>query len=88
MPARYRLVFDGSIALTADREEAKENIARLFRCERNRVDQLFCGRPTVLKRDLDHASAVKLKDAFDRTGALCTMEAEKATAEAASPVIT
>ena len=82
LPERYRLVFDGSIALTADRDEAKESIARLFRCERDRVDQLFCGRPMVLKRDLDHASAVKMKEAFDRTGAICTMEAEKATAAA------
>lgn len=85
LPERYRLVFDGSIAMSSDPDETKENIARLFRCGRDRIDRLFCGSRAVLKRDLDHAAAVKLKEAFDRTGAICIMEAEEGAAGAAQP---
>lgn len=79
-PERFRLVFDGTIALTSDPEETKESLARLLRCGRERIDRLFGGETTLLKRGLDHATALKMKEAFDRTGAICTMEAEAVAA--------
>ncbi|HEY6874485.1 MAG TPA: rhomboid family intramembrane serine protease [Geobacteraceae bacterium] len=85
LPERYRLVFDGSIALTADPEETRENVARLFRCGRDRVDRLFSGKGAVLKSGLDHATAVRLREAFNRTGAICAMEAEEVPAGEARP---
>jgi membrane associated rhomboid family serine protease/uncharacterized Tic20 family protein/ssDNA-binding Zn-finger/Zn-ribbon topoisomerase 1 len=79
---RYKLVFDGSIDLSADAEETKDKLAKLFRCGRDRIDKLFLGKTTVLKKDLDHASALKMKEAFERTGAICVMEVDQPPAEA------
>jgi membrane associated rhomboid family serine protease/uncharacterized Tic20 family protein/ssDNA-binding Zn-finger/Zn-ribbon topoisomerase 1 len=85
LPQRYRLVFDGTIGFTSDPEETKENLARLLRCGRDQVERLCSGNPTVLKTGLDHATALKYKDAVSRTGALCTLEAEGAPAVAPPP---
>ncbi|NIQ96866.1 MAG: rhomboid family intramembrane serine protease, partial [Desulfuromonadales bacterium] len=88
-PKRYRLVFDGTIELNADPDETREKLATLMRCGRERIEKLFSGRTTVLKRDLKHETAVKIKAAFDRTGAICEIVAEKtppATAPAAPAV--
>lgn len=85
MPERYRLVFEGTIELSSDPEETKENLVRMFRCGRERIDKLFSGKRTVLKKDLDHAAALNLKEAFNRTGAICIMEAEEAPVATAQP---
>jgi membrane associated rhomboid family serine protease/uncharacterized Tic20 family protein/ssDNA-binding Zn-finger/Zn-ribbon topoisomerase 1 len=85
LPERYRIVFDGDIELMADVEETKANLVRLLRCSREQVDRLFSGRQTVLKKELDYATALKLREAFNRTGAICTMEAEPVPAAAVRP---
>ncbi|MBJ6800308.1 rhomboid family intramembrane serine protease [Geomonas propionica] len=76
-PERYRLVFDGTIGFTCDPKETKDSLVQLFRCGRDQVDRLCNGTPTVLKRDLDYAAALKYKEAICRTGALCTIEKEE-----------
>jgi len=85
LPERFRLVFEGSYDLSADPEEIKEKLSRLLRCDRERVELLFQRKRTVLKKELDHATALKFKQAFDRTGALCRVEAEIPAAAAMSP---
>ncbi len=82
LPERYILVFDGSISLSSDPEETRVNLATLFRCGRERIDRLFSEKRTVLKRGLDQEAALKLKESFDRTGAICTIEAEETPAVA------
>ncbi len=77
---RYRLVFEGSVLLSSNPEETKENLARLFRCGRDQIDILFSRKRTVLKKDLDQTAALKMKRAFDQTGAICAIEAEGAPA--------
>ena len=89
VPESYRLIMDGTIGFTYDPEEAKQSLVRLLRCGRDQVERLCNGSPTVLKRGLDHALALKYKEAISRTGALCTMEQEEAPfaapAQPASP---
>ncbi|HEY6838619.1 MAG TPA: rhomboid family intramembrane serine protease [Geobacteraceae bacterium] len=87
LPERYRLVFDGTIGLTSDAEETKENLARLFKCGRERIERLFTGERTVLRKGLDHETAVKMKDAFNRTGAICTMEEEEPAVASPPPQV-
>lgn len=76
-PQRYRLVFDGTIGFTCDPVETKLNLVQLFRCSNEQVEKLLSGTPTVLKRGLDHAAAIRYKNAISRTGALCSIEAEE-----------
>lgn len=84
-PERFRLIFEGSYDFSADPEEVKENLARLLRCDRERVELLFKQKRAVLKKELDHTTALKFKQAFDRTGALCRIEAEVPAAAAMPP---
>lgn len=85
-PHRYRIVFDGTISLSSDPEETRDALARLLRCGRERIEKLFSGRPTVLRRDLEHDAALTMKAAFDRTGAICEIEAEQAPSVVAPAV--
>lgn len=87
LPARqrYRLLFDGTVSLTADPAETRANLARLLRCGPDQLERLFSGQPVRLKQGLDHNSALRLKEAFDRTGAICTMEAEQPEPAVPSP---
>jgi membrane associated rhomboid family serine protease/uncharacterized Tic20 family protein/ssDNA-binding Zn-finger/Zn-ribbon topoisomerase 1 len=85
-PELFQLVFEGTIGLSSDLEETKENLARLFRCGRDRIDLLCSGKRTVLKKELDRAAALKYKEVFDRTGALCIMEAVEIPAAAAAAI--
>jgi membrane associated rhomboid family serine protease/tetratricopeptide (TPR) repeat protein len=82
---RYRLVLDGTIGFTFDPEEVKENLMLLLRCGRDQVERLCRGNPTVLKRGLDHASALRYKEAVSGTGAICTMEKEEVPLAPAAP---
>lgn len=76
LPQSYRLVFEGTVSLSADPDQTKENLAKMMRCGREQIDRLFSGRQTVLKKNLEHGAALKMKDVFDRTGAICSLEAE------------
>lgn len=84
-PQRYRLILDGTVGFTYDLHEVKEKLDRLFRCGPDQLERLFGGKPTVLKRGLDHASALKYKEAISHTGALCTIEMEEVPPASLSP---
>lgn len=84
-PETYRLIFDGSIGFTFDPAETKASLVQLFRCPPAKVDQLCNGTPTVLKRGLDYAAALKYKEAICHTGALCTIEKEEPAPVTAPP---
>lgn len=84
-PGRYCLVFAGALAPQANPERTRDNLAQLLRCDRERIERLFGGRRTVLKKGLEQGSAMKMKEAFDRTGAICVLEPEEAPIPAPAP---
>lgn len=89
-PASYRLVFDGTIPFSSDAGKTRQNLGLLLNCGEEQVDRLLSGRVTVLKQGLSHAAAVRMKEAFDRTGACCSLEAEEMpvpVAPAAPPAV-
>jgi uncharacterized protein len=78
----YRIVFYGEVALWSDVDEAKRNIARMFKVDAVTVDRMFKARPAVIKSGIDHATAVKYKISFEQTGAVCVIEPVVAAAPA------
>ena len=72
--ALYMLVLDGGIAEGQDEENVKRKLAELFNADLEQID-LMCGSKKIIKSNLDHETATKLKAAFERTGALCEVEA-------------
>jgi uncharacterized protein len=81
----YRIVFYGEVALWSDVDESKRNIARMFKVDAATVDRMFKARPAVIKSGIDHATAVKYKISFEKTGAVCVIEPVIAVTPAARP---
>lgn len=72
----YKIVFNGKIAAGQDPAEVKERLSRIFKLDEDRVEQLLSGSRLVLKRNLSQEAAVKYKQAFDQSGAVCSIERE------------
>lgn len=54
---RYKIVFDGQLMPEASLETVKDNLARLFKSDPARIENLFSGAPVALKRDLGEGEA-------------------------------
>ena len=65
-------------------------MAALFKVEPAVIDRIFRETPTILQRSRKKNQALKYKEAFEKTGALCRIETENTaaplTAEPAPPV--
>ena len=67
------IVFRGDIAPGETVVGVKARVAQLFRIDEQRADQLFSGRPTVLKRNLDRQKAEQFQQALAKAGAVVEM---------------
>lgn len=66
----YDVYFSGACLKTADPAEVKRKIGALFKLEGEKLDRLFSGKPTPIKRDVDMDQAVKFRVTFRDAGAL------------------
>ncbi len=73
--ARYNIVFHGELVSGADPDQVRRNLAQLFKMEFDRVEKLFTGKPVVLKKEADQATAMKMRAALKKAGAECEMKA-------------
>jgi len=69
----YHLVFRGELTGTVPEETVRDNLAQVFRMSRERVAALFGGKPVVIKRNVDEATARKFEAAFRKAGAVCEL---------------
>lgn len=83
---RYRIVFDGALLPGMTLDIVKENLARLFKTDREKVDQLFDRGPVNIKRELTASEADKYLQALKQAGAEARKEAEPRSAPALSLV--
>lgn len=73
---QYRIVFDGELMPGMSAETVKANLARLFKSDSGKIDQLF-GRGSVnLKRELSETEADKYLSALQAAGAKARKERE------------
>lgn len=82
----YRIIFDGHVRQDVDLNQVKTRLAQLFKVDTPVIEKIFSQVPYVLLRSQDKDRALKYKQAFEQTGALCRLEAEK-PAPAAIPVV-
>lgn len=78
--SRYEIAFAGELVPGANLDQVKENLARLFQADSQRVALLLSGRRIVIRQGLDQASAEKYRDAMARAGAIayiCEMDVEE-----------
>lgn len=73
---RFKIVFDGTLLPGVEPDTAKENLAALFKAQRDAVERLFSGRPVALKRDLAESEAQKYLEALTKAGLDARIEAD------------
>jgi hypothetical protein len=68
----HSIVFSGRLRPGISIEEARANVARLFKLEPGpQLDRLFSGKPVTLKKGLSEEQARKYADALLKAGAIC-----------------
>lgn len=73
----FDIVFRGDIAFGQNLVDVKSRLQQLFKIDAAKVDALFTGKPIVLKRALDAASAEKYRDVLTKAGALIEIAPSK-----------
>jgi hypothetical protein len=71
----YEIAFAGQVVPGAPLEQVKENLARLFQADAQRIALLFSGRRIVIKSGLDAAGAEKYRSVMERAGAVAIVQA-------------
>lgn len=78
---KYRIVFKGEISEGADINEVKRKIGQSFKIDPAKLDELFSGKRMIVKKNSTLEICEKTKEAFERAGAICHIEEEKAQSE-------
>jgi uncharacterized Tic20 family protein len=68
---RYHIEFNGNIIPGWDIDEVKANLARLLKANEEKLYQLFSGRRFIIKKNVDHQTAIKINNALKDAGADC-----------------
>lgn len=75
----YKLVFDGKITEGCKIDDVKRNMATLLKLDGDKIEQvfwqIFSGRRILIKDYVNYQTAVKHKEALERAGAICAVEA-------------
>lgn len=85
MAPRFNIYFDGSVAAGQDPRAVRERLARLFKADEATLDRLFSGRPQLIKRNCDEATARRFKQAMEKAGAIPTIATANTAPAAAAP---
>lgn len=87
MGARFDVLFAGQLLEGCDAATVRLNLGRLFKADDATLDKLFSGKPQILKRDADEATARKYQQALENAGARAELRpcAQVAAAPAPAP---
>jgi hypothetical protein len=69
MSQSYNIYYIGEVLEGQDTAAVRSRLGRLFNASDATLDKLFSGSPQLLKRDCDHGTALKYKQAMERAGA-------------------
>lgn len=70
----YEVAFQGEIADGADLEQVKAAVGQMFKADAAKLAHLFSGKRVVIKKGIDHATAMKYQAALNKAGALCEVK--------------
>ncbi len=83
--ADCKVIFRGEIAPDHAEADVRSALARRLRLSPEKVDALFTGKPVVIKRDIDDATAEKIRRTFAEAGAICEVTGRDGSDTAATP---
>ncbi|MDX1707857.1 MAG: DUF4870 domain-containing protein [Desulfobacterales bacterium] len=67
----YKVDFSGRIIPGWELDEVKANLAELLKADEETIYKLFSGKRTVIKKNVDHQTALKINNIFKDAGADC-----------------
>lgn len=88
MSVRFDVLFAGQLLEGFDAATVRSNLGRLFKADEATLDKLFSGKPQILKRDADEATARKYQQALQNAGARPVLRPGADAAGAATPTAT
>ncbi len=72
---RYKITFDGTLVGGMTNKGVKKNLASLYNTNAKKIERIFfADSPTVIKKSVDYKTAIKIKAAFNRAGAICEIQ--------------
>lgn len=82
--ANCKVIFRGKIAPDHNEADVRAALGKRLRLAPERVEALFTGKPVVIKRDIDTATAEKIRCTFAEAGAICEISGPNASEPAAT----
>ena len=70
---RFDLSYTGLIAPGADSGRARERLTAIFKLTDKGAERLFTGKPVIVKRNVDAATAAQFEKVFAHAGAVLTV---------------
>ncbi|WP_448216058.1 DUF805 domain-containing protein [Endozoicomonas sp. 2B-B] len=67
----YKVIFKGQILPGFSEAEVKNNLARLFNADAQRIDRLFSGKPYAVRKPVTRKEARKYEEAIRKAGGQC-----------------
>ena len=68
---QYNVVFSGQIIPGWDLDEVKSNLTKLLKANEEKIFKLFSGGRFVIKKNVDHQTAIKINNVLKDAGADC-----------------
>lgn len=75
MATIFDVVFQGQLVSGADPAQVRANLAKFFKADTARIEALFSGQPTVIKKAVDEATGHNYQAALAKVGAVVTLVA-------------
>lgn len=66
----FEVVFRGDVEPGQSVMDVKEGLAKLFKADSARIEQMFSGKPVVIKSNLDEETALHYQSSLQKVGAL------------------
>ncbi len=80
----FEVIFRGDIVAGQQLTAVKERLKALFKVDDARIEQLFSGRPEVIKKGVDQATASRYRDTLLKAGAQVQLREQAAGTPAPS----
>jgi hypothetical protein len=82
MPSQtYDIFFSGQLTEGANRNEARQKVASIFKANEDKLNKLFSGKQVMIKSGVDDETASKYREAFRKAGALVDIRLSAASSK-------
>jgi hypothetical protein len=82
----FEVAFSGQVSDTADIDNVKARVGKMFNADAAKIVQLFSGRRVVIKKNIDLPTAQKYQNAFAKAGAIAEVKSMDASGSVDIPV--